>query len=579
MTQLFRLGRCWCLGVLLSAIFLDGSAAAETFEIKNPLILKRADPDIYLHSDGYYYFTATVPAYDQIELRRATTIQGLSTATASVIWKAHASGAMASHIWAPELHYIGNSWYIYFAAGSSTNVWDIRVYLLSNEAANPMSGTWTERGQILTNGPKSDGSYFALDATTFEHNGTRYMVWAESDPSISANTVLLIAPMSNPWTLSARGVRISAPELTWEKQGYAVNEGPAVLKRNGKIFISYSASATDANYCMGLLTAADTSNLLTASSWSKSQVPVFKSANGVYGPGHNQFTTSLDGSVDLLVYHGRDYEKIVGEALDDPNRATRVQPLKWKSDGSPDFGVPSADGTLTVSTPAATSGGTGSGGSSAPRSGTTAGGVPAAGGSSSGVGAGGVASSTENTSSGFGAGGAASSTAGTSSGLGAGGVVWSTGGTSSRVSTGGVASGGAATSVSTRSGASSGGSSAQSSSSSFKSTGGNSLPSEATGGHAVAANGGNPGIIAGYSATSSASSVTPLGGASYGSSAMSQAGGVSSVQSEASRDNGCNCRINTRTGVASESALMLFVAALLARFGRRRSERGPSVAS
>src|SRR5512142_1844430 len=53
--------RCACLG-LMPALLFDGPAAAETFEIKNPLIVKRADPDIYLHSDGYYYFTATVPA-------------------------------------------------------------------------------------------------------------------------------------------------------------------------------------------------------------------------------------------------------------------------------------------------------------------------------------------------------------------------------------------------------------------------------------------------------------------------------------------------------------------------------------
>lgn len=338
-------------GVTLALCSLGRVASAEAFEIRNPVVLQRADPSIYRHDDGYYYFTATVPAYNLIELRRASTLDGLSAAKSTVIWRAHTSGEMASHIWAPELHRIDESWYIYFAAGSSSNVWDIRVYVLSNPAQNPLEGTWSERGQLLTNGPKSNGSYFALDATTFEHKGSRYLVWAEADPSIAANTVLFIAPMSNPWTLSARGVRISAPEYDWEKRGHAVNEGPAVLKRNGKIFISYSASATDANYCLGLLTASDTSSLLQASAWSKSSVPIFHSANGVYGPGHNQFTTSADGSVDLIVYHARDYEKIEGEPLDDPNRATRVQPLAWKSDGTPDFGMPKADGVITVDAP------------------------------------------------------------------------------------------------------------------------------------------------------------------------------------------------------------------------------------
>lgn len=34
-----------------------------------PWILQRADPYVYRHSDGWYYFTASVPAYDGIVLR------------------------------------------------------------------------------------------------------------------------------------------------------------------------------------------------------------------------------------------------------------------------------------------------------------------------------------------------------------------------------------------------------------------------------------------------------------------------------------------------------------------------------
>ena len=34
-----------------------------------PWILQRADPYVYRHVDGSYYFTASVPAYDSIVLR------------------------------------------------------------------------------------------------------------------------------------------------------------------------------------------------------------------------------------------------------------------------------------------------------------------------------------------------------------------------------------------------------------------------------------------------------------------------------------------------------------------------------
>ena len=47
-------------------------------EIVKPIILQRADPWIYKHTDGYYYFTASVPEYDRIEIRRSKTINGLA---------------------------------------------------------------------------------------------------------------------------------------------------------------------------------------------------------------------------------------------------------------------------------------------------------------------------------------------------------------------------------------------------------------------------------------------------------------------------------------------------------------------
>ncbi|MNC97668.1 Glycosyl hydrolases family 43 [compost metagenome] len=46
---------------------------------------------------------------------------------------------------------------------------------------------------------------------------------------------------------------------------------------------------------------------------------------------------------DLIVYHARSYKEIKGDPLRDPNRHTRVQAVKWRADGTPDFGVPRKD--------------------------------------------------------------------------------------------------------------------------------------------------------------------------------------------------------------------------------------------
>jgi GH43 family beta-xylosidase/lysophospholipase L1-like esterase len=310
--------------------------------VANPLVRQRADPHLTYHRDGWYYFTATVPEYDRLELRRARTLDALATAAPRTIWQKHATGPMGSHIWAPELHFINGKWYVYFAAGGAEKdtVWNIRIYVLENAAANPLEGEWIERGQLKTNWES-----FALDATTFVHRGTRYLAWAQKDPKIKGNTNLYLAKMASPTAITGAQVMISRPEFPWEQIRYWVNEGPAVLIRNGRVFLTYSAAGTGAEYCLGLLTADENADLLDPSSWKKSPEPVFRTHadHGIFGPGHNSFTTSADGRTDLLVYHARSYRDIPGDPLHDPNRHTRVQPIAWRADGTPDFGVPAAE--------------------------------------------------------------------------------------------------------------------------------------------------------------------------------------------------------------------------------------------
>ncbi|MEU4407935.1 family 43 glycosylhydrolase [Streptosporangium sp. NPDC023963] len=328
---------------LLSPIAAHASPPAQ---YTNPLAAQRADPHIFRHTDGYYYLTATVPEYDRIVLRRATTVQGLASAPETVIWRKHTSGEMGAHIWAPEIHFINGKWYVYFAAGRADDIWRIRMYVLESSAANPLTGPWTERGRITT-----PWDTFALDATTFTANGVRYLLWAQQEPGIATNSNLYIARMgANPWTITGATTRLTVPTLAWETRGFKVAEGPAVLQRNGRLFLTYSASATDANYCLGMLTASASADPLNASSWTKSANPVFTSnaSTGQYGPGHNSFTVSEDGQSDILVYHDRNYRDINGDPLNDPNRRTRVQKIYWRADGTPDFGIPVPDGATPV---------------------------------------------------------------------------------------------------------------------------------------------------------------------------------------------------------------------------------------
>jgi GH43 family beta-xylosidase len=312
--------------------------------VTNPLVRQRADTQILRHG-GRYYLTASVPEYDRLVLRSARTVAGLATAPETVVWRRPASGPMAGHIWAPEIHHIDGRWYFYFAAGDSDDVFRIRTYVLeSSRTRDPRDARWTLLGKLAT-----PWESFTLDSTTFVHRGTRYLAWAQREPGIDTNSNLYIAPLATPTTLGSAPVRIAVPTLPWEIQGFRVNEGPAVLIRNGRVFMTYSASATDARYAMGLLIADADADLLDPASWAKSPEPVFATSvvTSAYGPGHNSFTVDESGA-DLLVYHAREYRDIVGDPLYDPNRHTFVQRLYWKPDGTPDFGIPVGSGPLPV---------------------------------------------------------------------------------------------------------------------------------------------------------------------------------------------------------------------------------------
>ena len=80
-----------------------------------------------------HYFTASYPmrgakdkdGYDRIILRKAKTIEGLKTAEEKTVWDENSSKISHRFIWAPEMHYIGGKWYLYYAASSSPIMYGI----------------------------------------------------------------------------------------------------------------------------------------------------------------------------------------------------------------------------------------------------------------------------------------------------------------------------------------------------------------------------------------------------------------------------------------------------------------------
>ena len=123
-------------------------------------------------------------------------------------------------------------------------------------------------------------------------------------------------------------ILISKPEYDWEKVGNPlVNSAPQVIIKDNIVNLVYSAggSWTDA-YCLGLITANIADDLINSENWQKHDKPMMQSGNSIYGPGHNRFAKSPDGSQDYIIYHAARWQ---GSGW---NRSVRIQPIAINTD-------------------------------------------------------------------------------------------------------------------------------------------------------------------------------------------------------------------------------------------------------
>ncbi len=311
---------------------------------KTPFIIERADPHVYKHTDGTYYMTASVPEYDLIELRCGKTLEELQNGLVKNVWYKHDKGDQSQLIWAPEIHYVEGDFYIYYAASHTKEeheydkTFQHRMYAIKCTGQNPMEDDWEECGQIKT---RQDS--FCLDATVLQTPKQNYYIWAQKEIGANSNSNIYIAKMLTPTKLDDKQVCISKPELDWEIRGFKVNEGPSTLIKDGRVFLTTSGSATDENYCIGLLYADIDAELDEKSAWTKLDYPLMETDfdNNRFGPGHNSFTYDEEGN-PLIVYHCRPERVGLDEALYNPNRDMCIQKVHFDENNIMYFDKPTS---------------------------------------------------------------------------------------------------------------------------------------------------------------------------------------------------------------------------------------------
>jgi GH43 family beta-xylosidase len=279
MTQIHGLTRIFLVFLLLIMWGCAGNLSApsppkklETFT--NPILPAPSFDPWMVCDGGYYYYCESTGRH--IYIRKTKRIPELAQAKPILIWSAPEKGANSDHVWAPELHRIGKKWYIYFAADDGPNE-NHRMWVLESTSDDPLKG-FIEKGRLET-------ERWAVDGTVLQMEDRRlYFVWSGWPGKTHEKQNIYIAPMKNPYTISGQRVLIATPDRLWEQNAHAICEAPEILKRDGMIFIVYSASASwTKDYCLGLLVNRD-GNILNPSSWEK-RGPVFEKNEEVWGVG------------------------------------------------------------------------------------------------------------------------------------------------------------------------------------------------------------------------------------------------------------------------------------------------------
>src|SRR4051812_38619849 len=90
--------------------------ANESQGFSNPLLPSGPDPWVTKEGADYYYMHTLV---DRLAIWKTRDMSRLAGATQKTIWTPPATGPNARSIWAPELHRIAGTWYVYYTAADS----------------------------------------------------------------------------------------------------------------------------------------------------------------------------------------------------------------------------------------------------------------------------------------------------------------------------------------------------------------------------------------------------------------------------------------------------------------------------
>ena len=258
----------------------------------NP-IATGADPFVLCH-EGVYYLYSTNSPMQGYKVSVSTDLKSWTDKgyclTAEDVYGTPTS---TQGFWAPEVYYYNDQFYMIYTVEGHLGV------AVSDSPLGPFKSP--KQSYINNDKQEIDGHLF------FDDDGKVYIYFVRCGSDVGqgrGNEIFGAEFDMNTFTYKNEKCLVYPEKNTWEWIGDAgyVAEGPAVLKHEGRYYLTYSANGyTSQNYAIGL--AISDTPLGDYAKYKDNPILKKDPYLNVYGPGHHSFTYSPDGKELFIVYH------------------------------------------------------------------------------------------------------------------------------------------------------------------------------------------------------------------------------------------------------------------------------------
>jgi len=136
--------------VLVLTLFSSWNATASNLPLNpkgvyyNPIFgsdYLTPDPFVYFHTDGFYYYSHSQGG-NEIVVFKSKALTDFGNAENATVY--HCPDGLCGQLWAPEIHFIQDNFYIYFTMKDQTELGHKMYVIQALDSSNPLGNYSTE---------------------------------------------------------------------------------------------------------------------------------------------------------------------------------------------------------------------------------------------------------------------------------------------------------------------------------------------------------------------------------------------------------------------------------------------------